>query len=202
METETKKRCECGVVGGLVNGVYWLGLGVWLGGLVMLAVGAAITFKTAREVAPVLLQPEYNLPEVAGQGGNILAGLIVGNVIKGLTVVQVICAVVVWGAVGAQCWTERERLAGRKWMNRLRVGLLVVPLLALALSVGFVMPRMWEERSVMYNPEMSVEVRKFARERFDLLHKVSERSVGLGAVCLVFAGLVSGVVLKGKRDKE
>ncbi len=201
METETKKRCDCGIFGGLVNATYWLGLGVWLGGLIMLAVGAAITFKTSREVGPVLLQPEYNLPEMAGQASNTFAGLIVGNVIKGLTVVQVICAVLVFGALGLQYWTERKALKARPKLNKVRVVLLLVPLLALAVSMGYVMPRMWEERQAMYNPESTVDARKEARGRFDVLHKLSERSVGAGAVCLILAGLASGVVLRGGKQE-
>jgi hypothetical protein len=200
METD-KKRCECSVTGGLVNGVYWLGLGAWLGALVMLAVAAAITFKTTRQVSPLLVQPEYNLPESAGQGSNILAGLIVGNVIKGLAAVQVICAVLVFAGVAAQGWTARQAIKAWPKLNRLRVGLLIVPLAALAVSMGYIMPRMWEERTAMYNPELTQDVRKEARARFDGLHKMSERSVGAGAVCLILAGLVSGVVLQGKRGE-
>lgn len=201
METE-KKRCDCGVLAGLVQGSYWLGLGVWLGGLVMLAVAAAITFKTSRAAGPVLLQPEYNTPELNGQAANILAGLIVGNVIQGLMVLQFICAGVVLVTMAIQHKTMMPMLKRRPKLNLARMVLLFVPMLALAASVGYIGPRMWQERQTMYNPELTVEARKEARVRFDGLHKLSERSVGAGAFCLLAAGLVSGVLFSVKTGRE
>lgn len=182
-------------------GVYWLFLGIWAGSIVMLAVSAAITFRTVRDMQPSIGKPPYNDPALADRAAPILAGAVVGNSLHGLRAIQFICAVAVAICVILQCWVFAERLAGgvAGWVNLLRILVLAVPLLILAADQFVVTPRVWAQRVAMYDAGQSEEARREARGRFDRYHKLNERMVSAGLLFLAAAALLSPFVLYGER---
>lgn len=102
----------------LVDGFHYLFLGVWLGAIVMLAVGAPITFRTVRQHQPALQAPPYNQPELADRAAPILAGAVVGNSLRGLSAIQVVCAL---GAGVTLAWRRvllRRHAAGQSIIPR------------------------------------------------------------------------------------
>ncbi len=181
----------------LTWGVYHLFLGTWFGAMVMLVVAAGITFATVRQYQPTIgIEPYRELTEIESQPKyplpvRILAGGIVGNVLKGLVVVQTLCAVVVVICLAVQ-WIC---FPGPRWADALRTLLIVAPIVVLAVDVTVLSPRVWRERSVMYDPAMPQPQRVEAHARFQKLHKLSERMVGMAALSLGAALVLSAWAL-------
>lgn len=182
----------------LTQGVYWLFLGMWIGGMVMLVIGAAITFKTVREYRPALGLEPYNHPALAESAPGILAGGITGNVIRGLRTLQIVCAVVVAIALVLQCTAFADYLSGgwKGTANLLRIALVALPVLVLLVENKVIAPRVWEQRLVMYNPQTPPEKREEARAIFMRYHKLNERLVSLAALSLIAAILASPFAFK------
>ncbi len=186
----------------IVQGFYWLGLGIWLGALVMLAIMAAVTFRTVRELKPSINAPPYNNPALAERAPVIIAGNIVGNSLRALAVLQLICAVMVVMCLILQCSLFADQLRGGVggWVNLLRVALVVMPIFILALDANVITPRIWAQRTVMFDVSQAVEVRARAQAVFDRLHKLDERVVGASVWLLMGAVFVSAFAFEvGKR---
>ena len=184
----------------LTQGFYYLFLGTWLGALVMLALAAAITFHTLRDLkATTAVEPYHSLS--AAEQPSALAGAVVGNVLHGLAVVQVVCAVGAVGCILLQHTVWAGHLAGGRAApaNITRLILLALPVLILLLDVAVISPRIWQQRDLMYDPHRPAELRQAARQRFDRLHHLDERVVGGATVALAAGILVSGFAF---RDPE
>jgi len=186
----------------LTQGFYWLFLGVWVGALVMLAISAAVTFKTVREYQPTLGLAPYSDAALAPDAPGILAGAITGKALRGLAKLQMVCAAVAAVCVLLQCTAFRPMLAsgvcGR--MNLLRIALVALPIAVLAADQLAITPRIWEHRTVMYDPNLSPEQRTAARTEFQTYHKLSERIVGVAVLSLVAAVLVSPFAFRGQPE--
>src|SRR6478736_4360183 len=76
----------------LVMIVYWLALATWFGGVLFVALAAPVVFKTVGEAKPIL--PGVLSVNLDGQHGTLLAGSIVGDLLKRLSQVEVGCAAV------------------------------------------------------------------------------------------------------------
>ena len=185
----------------LTQGIYYLFLGLWFGALVMLAIGAAITFRTVRTYQVTLGLEPFNHEALADQASNILAGAITGNVLKALGMLQVFCAVVVLGCLVAQA-TIFSRYVAQNWMNWLRTLCVLIPSIIIVIDIAVISPRIWELRKNMYNPELSTEARAVHRDHFQFYHKLSERTVGTGALLLAVGLVLSPMALNRKPFEE
>lgn len=181
----------------VVQGFYWLGLGAWFGGLVMLAITAAITFRTVREFQPTL-QPPYDEPGLAEHADSILAGGIVGNVLHGLAAMQIVCAAFVGACVVLQCTVFKPQLVGGPTgrANLLRIALIALSVGVLAVDQLAISPRIWAQRDLMYNLDQPAAVREEAHATFDKLHKLDERVVGASVWMLAAAAFVSAFAFR------
>ena len=185
----------------VVQGWYWLALGAWFGALVMLAIAAAAVFGTLRYF-PTPLGP---MPaEMASRVFNPteVAGLIVGQAIDWLRVMQWICAsiaivCVVLQYVVLSSWLPKGGFA--QWMNTLRITLLMAVVLILAGDSFYVGPRIRHWRAAMHAPsENSVGDVQAAREAFDHYHDLSVRLVKMKLLMLGVAVLSSAFALQGE----
>lgn len=191
----------------LTQAGYWMGLGVWLGAMLMLAVGAAVTFRTVSAYDPALRAPAWrDLAEPAGAPAGkyplatrALAGGIVGNMLRALAVIQLVCSIFVLAALACQHAFFAHRLAGGAmgWANLLRVALLLAPMVLLAVDQARLSPAVWKERAIMYDQGQPDAARVAAAERFSRLHTLSERLMGSSMVSLMAALVISAVVLHG-----
>jgi hypothetical protein len=172
------------------SGFYQLFLGLWFGAIVMLVFAAAITFATVRG----------ELPQWTETQQNILAGGIVGNVIRnGLTMIQLTCAVVVAVCMLLQAVVFGDRLR-HGWLNRLRVALIAIPIVIVITDVAYISPTMHTLRQGMH--DQANANRDADKAAFDRYHKLSERITGGAMFMLAGALLVSPFVLTtGKRDE-
>lgn len=183
----------------LVQGFYWLSLGSWFGAMLMLVIAATVTFKTVRAHQVTLGAEPYNHPAFAQQADGILAGGIVGNVLKGLGRLQIICAAAVVLAVVLQCTVFADRIPGGVLGagNLIRVLLILIPVGVLVVDQAVITPRVWEHRAVMYDPDQSEQARTEARAQFDRYHKLNERIVGTAMLLLAVSVIASAFVLHG-----
>jgi len=186
-----------------VTGLYNLLLGVWVGGLVMFAVGAGITFQTVRAYDPTLGLEPYDAAVLADQGPGILAGAVVGHVLDGLAIVELICAagLVVCATLQWMFWGARWQ-----WSNVLRCGMLLASGGLLALHLGVIGPAIQTHRDAMYDPTSSALARSEARSAFEPYHKASEKVAGAMLLLLAGACIISpfalGVKTSGKQQRK
>ncbi len=175
------------------QGIYWLFLGLWLGCMIMLAVGAAITFKTVKSYEPTIGQARYNHPDLRDRASGILAGGITGNILKALAVIQGICIAVLMICIIVQCTVFADYLAGgvRSAANLLRIALIALPILIFGVDTLVLSHRIWTYRETMYDPAQTVAQRDEAKSHFDRLHSINVRMGGVATVCLIAAVLVS-----------
>jgi hypothetical protein len=178
----------------LVQGVYYLFLGLWFGAMVMLAVGAPVTFRTVRVHQPVLGLVPYNEPSLARDGPNILAGAITGNHLRALSVVQAICAVVTLSCVVLQTTIFQSQVRAG-YANALRSLLIALPACVLVFDEAVLSPNVWKQRAVMYDTTLNIDARDKARAQFNVLHKRSEKIVGSAALMLAAALMLSPLAL-------
>lgn len=167
----------------LASGVYYLALGVWAGSLAMLAVAAAATFRTIRG----------SMPEMDASIQNMIAGSIVGNAIAGLAVIQIICALLAGGVLLLQCTAFADRVAGGL-VNKLRIALVLLPIVILVADRLVISPRLHANRQAMHG-EVDQNVRAAAKASFDQYHKLSEKAAGAMMFLVAVAMLVSPFVL-------
>jgi len=185
----------------LLTGVYWLALGTWLGAIVMLAVGAAVTFRTVRGMAPTVGVEPFSDPVFAGSAANVLAGAVVANMLGALAWIQGVCAAVVVGCLGVQWVWMRDTVCGglSGWRNLLRVALIIGPIALLVWDRSRLSPTIHHEHEIRYDLKVSPDEREAARVRFDRYHRISERAMGLSGLMLAGAGLVSSLTLGFRR---
>lgn len=164
----------------IVNGIYYTFAGLWFGAMVMLAISAAVTFKTVRAQMPAA--------EPAAQ--NIFAGNIVGNLIDALAVVQMICAVVIVVCIILQSTAFSYQLK-RGMVNYLRVALLLVPVALLAFDRLHVNPTIRIHRAAMVETNDAD-----AKAAFDQYHTLAERLGGATTFLLAGAILISPLALQ------
>ncbi|MDX1682951.1 MAG: DUF4149 domain-containing protein [Phycisphaeraceae bacterium] len=182
----------------MTQGVYYLFGGIWVGALVMLAISAAITFRTVRTHQPYLTDGPYARPALAEKAPEILAGGIVGNVLKSLNRVQGVCGLLVALCVVAQCTVFRDRLAGGLLGpgNLARLGLLAVVALVALANAWWVQPQVWHWRQQLYDASREAEQRAVAQADFDHWHKRSERLAAASLFLVAAAMLISPLAFK------
>jgi len=186
----------------LTQGFYSLFLGLWVGAMVMLAVSAGITFKTVREYKPLITVAPYRDATLIGKAEVILAGGIVGQMLRGLAVISGVCAAVVAVCLVLQYTCFRNRLAhgGNSWLAATRIVLLLLPMAVIGWNEVYLTPTIHRERAAMYDPEQGEDARAMAKGRFDLLHKLSERTMGLSVLMLACAALLSPFAFVDERE--
>ena|GEM_PF-7071471 len=186
----------------ITQGFYYLALGAWFGAMVMLAVSAATTFKTVRLYQPQLQLAPFNDPEFQGKQPNVLAGSIVGNSLRGLKAIEIICAVVVVAVLLLQSTLLRNQYSFalvKRW-NLLRIALIVLPILILLLDLFWITPSIHEQRQIMWDLANSEPVRQLAQDQFSWYHKLSERVVGLSVLLVAAATVISPFALTRRHD--
>ncbi|MEX0653189.1 MAG: DUF4149 domain-containing protein [Phycisphaeraceae bacterium] len=174
----------------LTQGVYYLALGAWFGALVMLVVAAATTFRTLEALVPAAETGAGAASMVSGRG---LAGTVVGETIRGLNVVQMVCGVTALVCLALQVTLFRDRLAGagRSRVNALR-GLLVAGAFAVLLAnVFWIGPGVRTARAAMDDAAAPAAEREQMRADFQWYHRLSERTTGGAGLMLAVAVVIS-----------
>ncbi len=175
----------------VVQAVYLLLLGLWVGAMVMLVVGAMAAFAFVRGIDGVLLVSlaGWEGEQVHSNAQGFLAGGFVGAMLGRLVVLQLVCA-----AGLAVCallhflWFPRHLVGGRGAKRQgVRLFLLGVPVLVVLFNQFVVTPGIEKWRDPKYNPGTPAELIDKAEDAFDFYHQLSTRTYGVSTLMLVVA---------------
>jgi len=154
----------------LVQTLYWLALSTWFGGVLFVAVAAPIIFRTVRESNPIL--PTVLSVNLENQHASLLAGGIVGNILKAMSRVQLGCAGVLLPVQVLQ-WLVMDRSMGNTIHGLLRL-VFFVAAMALVLYDRYVTwPKVWKYRQEYIDHADEPDVANPAKDQFDRYHNES-----------------------------
>lgn len=181
----------------IVQGVYWLALGAWVGAIVMVAITAATAFRTAPTLDLTVGVAPYSDSAFADEAGTIVAGQIMMRVFRHLSTVQLICAVAAVVCMGLQCTVYARRLLRRApLLNMLRMALVLVPTAFVLLDRYWFSDVMRSAYATMYDLTLDAAARTAASETFEFYHIVSERMLQSSLFMLIAAVLLSPFALR------
>ncbi|MGA2498518.1 MAG: hypothetical protein ABSH20_12290 [Tepidisphaeraceae bacterium] len=127
----------------IVQSIYWLALTIWFGGLVFIAVAWPVIFTVVKEEDPTL--PRVLSVNVDHDHAGLLAGTIVGSLIRHIGFIQLCCAAVVLLMLVCQWFVISE-----SWHNRLsgiaRCSFFVGSAIMLVVDRYVVWPKAWKAR--------------------------------------------------------
>lgn len=179
----------------LIQAVYQLLLGLWVGAMVMLVVGATAAFGFIRGLDGLLLVSleGWSDPLVDSGAEGFLAGGFVGAMLERLVVLQIVCGLGLGACVLAQfVWFPGSLIGGRGAKRQgVRVFLLAVPTVIVLFNLLVVTPGIEAWRGPFYDPDVSPERAALAEANFDWYHQMSTRTYGVSTLMLIGA-LVMG----------
>jgi len=157
----------------LTQAAYYLSLGLWLGGMVMVGLVAGYAFPFTRSLN-LSLDPTV-VAEGDERAANYVAGSIVNNSLETLGLVGIVVLLIAMMAVAIQSMFFVDRMNRSALANINVIRILVLLLLAALLlydqiSLG---PTLREHLEMMYDPLMPLEDRLTHEAAFDTLHKRS-----------------------------
>jgi hypothetical protein len=175
----------------LVQTIYWLALCIWLGGQLFVAIAAPIIHRTVRDSRPIL--PDVLSVNLENEHGSLLAGCIVGNILRVLSTVQLWCAGVILLTLVGQ-WLlmayTRENIIHGIIRSSLFVGAIVLA----AYDRWIVWPKAWRFRQEYIDHADEPEIANPAKDEFDRYHRESMRVMfivlGLLSLMVVFSSTV------------
>src|SRR5271169_6492435 len=127
----------------LVQTLYWLALSTWFGGVLFIAMAAPVIFRTIRQANPML--PHVLSVNLENEHGSLLAGSIVGDLLRMLSPMQLGCAAAILVTLICQ-WLVMDR----SWMGVchgvIRSALFVAAVVLVVYDRRFVWPKAWKFR--------------------------------------------------------
>src|SRR3954468_9720420 len=144
--------------------LYWLALSVWFGGVLSIVVAAPIVFRTIREYKPVL--PTVLSVNLENQHGELLAGSIIGNLLRTLVSVELVCAAVLLAAMIAQ-WFFIDHAGGPLITFILRFALYIAAVVLVVYDWRVVWPSVWKYRQEYLDHADEPDVANPAKDQFD-----------------------------------
>ena len=169
--------------------VHVVALALWLGGVVMAGLAAAIIFPTMRSLEPRLA----TYPEYTGDHWMLAAGKVAARIFHATDIAQGVCAVLAAlsaAAVGLTGAISSRRPAGLAWLGGLgaSVGVLAASLLWLRPRMDANLHAYWDAALAGNNP-----VAEAARQAFSADHPLASNLMAATAVC-VLATLIAHTV--------
>ena len=173
----------------LIQILYWLALATWFGGVLFVAVAAPIIFRTVRESNPVL--PTVLSVNLEGQHGTLLAGSIVGNLLRTLLRVELLCAAVLGVSIVAQ-WFFVDKTGTNVVAPIVRSALYLAAVVLALYDWRLVWPKVWKFRQEYIDHADEPEVANPAKDHFDRYHGESVRILSIRLAILLAIVLFSG----------
>jgi hypothetical protein len=164
--------------------------------VLFVAIAAPIIFRTVREANPIL--PTVLSVNLENQHASLLAGQIVGNILRRLSVVQLACAGVLLLMLVAQ-WLVMDRSTGNILHGILR-SVFYVGAVGLAVYDRYVIwPKVWKYREEYIAHADEPELANPAKDQFDRYHRESMHVmlvvVVLLSLMIVFSSVITPLAL-------
>ena len=166
---------------------YWLALSSWFGGVLFIAAGVPIIFRTVRQSDPLL--PTVLSVNLEGQHATLLANTIVGNLLSMLFKLGIGCAVALVITVIGQWCTLDMHQEDVKTFCAVRSILLLAAIAVAVYDSQVVWPRVQQSRQEYLDHADEPDIANPAIDRFDRYHR---DSVTLLSVLLF---LLLGIIL-------
>lgn len=180
----------------LVQTLYWLALSTWFGGVLFVAVAAPIIFRTVREWNPIL--PTVLAVNLEKQHGSLLAGAVVGSILRMVSTIAMGCAGVLLIMLVAQ-WLLMDRSVGNVVHGVLRSVFFVGAVVFTLYDRYVTWPKVWKYREEFIAHADEPEVANPAKDQFDRYHRESMwlmcAVLVLLSLTIVFSTLVSSARL-------
>jgi hypothetical protein len=175
----------------LIQTLYWLALAFWLGGVMFVAIAAPIIHRTIRQAHPNL--PDVLSVNLENEHGSLLAGSIVGNLLRMLSSVQFFCAGIMLLMLIGQ-WFLMSRSNQAIVHGILRSSLFVGAVMLASYDRWILSPRIWHFRQEYIDHADEPELANPAKDQFDRYHRESVRVLfmlwGLLSLIVVFSSVV------------
>jgi hypothetical protein len=170
----------------IVQIIYWLSLSTWFGGVLFVAMAAPIIFRVVREQKPLL--PMVLSVNLENQHADLLAGMIVGNLLAILGRVELACAGgVLVGLLGQWVVSDHGGSAALAQII-LRTALFVAATALVVYDWRVVWPRINQYRQEYIDHADEPDVANPAKDQFDRYHRESVNVLTI--VLLLLLGLV------------
>ncbi len=175
----------------LVQSVYWLVLATWFGSLVFIAVAWPIIVQVVREEDPTL--PRVLSVNVDHDHASLLAGTIVGAIIRQIGLAQLCCAGALLLMLVLQWFVMNDN-----WHNRVagiaRCSFFVGAAVMLAYDRRVVWPKAWKAREQFIENADDPEKANIYREQFIQLQRESVRLIFFQLVLLSLVIVFSSAI--------
>jgi hypothetical protein len=176
----------------IVQTLYWLALSTWFGGVLFIAIAAPIIFRVVREANPIL--PHVLAANLEGAHGSLLAGSIVGELLRTLSNIQFACAAVLMLMLVGQ-WLVMGPGDLNRWQAVIRSCLFVAAVVLNVYDRRFVAPKAFRFRQEYIDHADEPEVANAAKEQFDHYHRESVRVLFIIVVVLSLMVVFSTYVM-------
>ena len=179
----------------IVQIIYWLSLSTWFGGVLFIAMAAPIIFRVVREQKPLL--PMVLSVNLENQHADLLAGMIVGNLLAILSRVELACAGgVLVGLIGQWVLSDYSG-AGPLTQIILRTVLFVGATGLIVYDWRVVWPRITKYRQEYLDHADEPDVANPAKDQFDRYHQESVNILTMVLLMLLGLVLFSGSITSG-----
>lgn len=154
----------------LIQTIYWLALASWFGAVVFVAVAAPIIFRTIRDANPIL--PTVLSVNLENQHASLLAGEVVGNILRRLSTVQLGCAAVLLLMLIAQ-WMLMDHGQVHLVHGIIRSVMFVGAVVLVVYDRHVIWPKVWKYREEYIANADDPDVANPAKDQFDRYHRES-----------------------------
>lgn len=176
----------------LVQTIYWLALATWFGGVLFIGISAPVIFRTINERNPLL--PMVLSVNLENEHGSLLAGEIVGNLLRQLSTVAVFCAGAILLTLVGQ-WFVMDRGLRHNVVSAILRAAVFVAALGLMLYDRYVLwPKLWKHRQEYIDNADDPDVANPAKEQFDRLHRESVRLLLIESMLLSLMMIFSSAI--------
>lgn len=182
----------------IIQIVYWLALATWFGGALFVALSAPVIFRTVRQANPML--PTVLSVNLEQQHATLLAGSVVGELLRMLRRVEVACAAVLLVMLVLQ-WVFLSRDQGSLIQGIVRSALYLAAVALVVYDLVLLSPRIGRARQEYVDNADDPDVANPAKDLFDRYHRESvsvlaiELFLLLGMI-LFSAGITFSVALR------
>jgi hypothetical protein len=179
----------------IVQIAYWLALSTWFGGVLFIAMAAPVIFRTIRDDNPLL--PHVLSVNLEDQHATLLAGSVVGNLLRMLMRAQLVCAAIILLALIGQWFLINLRDTGQLITAIVRSSLFLAAVVLAIYHWRIVDARLWRYRQEYLDNADDPERANPAKDQFDRYHKESVTVLSMILFALLGLILFSGNIQLG-----
>jgi hypothetical protein len=175
----------------LVQTFFWLAISTWFGGILFVALAAPIIMRVLQDANPLL--PEVLSVNLDKQHSSLLAGEIVGNILKKMVGIQLGCVIVLLLTLLLQ-WLVMDLSTPNKIHAIIRATLFAGAAGLFIYDRWYIWPKVWKFRQEYIDHADEPEVANPAKDQFDRYHSESVKVLFIQLVLISLMIVFSTVI--------